>query len=221
MFLIGFLLGVLSTILIIFLFLLIVNKKQKKIIDEDEITQINVDNYLIEDIIKENRWKIIKGKNKGVRNNYERIHESSIDMAEKMSKMYFPKSKFSKFELTLEESLLLNIHISERLLFQLKKKRFKVLRDLRISQILYINDAKNKVLEHKLMKKLDKYRIVDVVKNGWMIANIANPAYWVKKIAIEGGIEGSIRSFGVIIINVVGEEINAVYSKSFKRKKRD
>lgn len=216
MFLLGFLSGISASFLSILLFLLIINKKQKNILEKEEVFRVEVEEESINKLIKEKRDNIIRGTSVGFGSNYKKVEEGVKVLTEEIAKSYFPKSKYPKYELTIEETIELNIHISNRLLDELKKKRYKLLRELRISQILYLNDAKNNIMEKEIVAKLNKYKVVDIVRSGWMVYNIANPIYWVKKLAITGGMEAALRSFGVLIINTVGEELNSVYSKSFK-----
>lgn len=216
MFILGFFSGIAATIIMAFLILFIINRRQKSILAKDEITKVNVDNELVEEIIKRNRDKVIKGRSMGISNNYQRIQEGVRDITEEVAKLYFPNSKYPKYELTIEEALLLTTHISQRLSEQLKKKRYKLLRELRVSQIMYINDAKKNIMEKDIVAKLNKYKVIDIVRSGWMIYNIANPFYWARKLLVTGGVEAAFRSFGTVIINTVGEEVNSVYSKSFK-----
>ncbi len=221
MFLLGFLTGISTSILTIIVFLLIINKKQEKILEKEEISRVEVEEEYIKEIIKEKRDKIIRGKNVGFGSNYKNVEEGIKDLTQEIAKSYFPNSKYPKYELTIEETIELNIHISNRLLKELNKKRYKLLRELRISQILFLNDTKKNIMEKDFVAKLNKYKVVDIVRSGWMIYNVANPIYWVKKLALTGGMEAALRSFGVIIVNTVGEELNSVYSKSFRQASKE
>ncbi len=216
MFLLGVLSGISISILTILIFLIIISKKQKTILEKEEISRVEVEEEYIKKLIKEKRDIIIRGKSIGFRSNYVRVEEEVKNLTAEIAKSYFPQSKYPKYELTIEETLELNIHISKRLLEELKKKRYKLFRELRISQILYLNNTKKNIMEKDFIARLNKYKIVDIVRSGWMIYNIANPVYWVKKIALRASMEATLRSFGVLIINIVGEEVTSVYSKSFK-----
>ncbi len=216
MFLLGVLSGISISILTILIFLIIISKKQKTILEKEEISRVEVEEEYIKKLIKEKRERIIKGKSIGFRSNYARVEEEVKNLTAEIAKSYFPQSKYPKYELTIEETLELNIHISKRLLEELKKKRYKLFRELRISQILYLNNTKKNIMEKDFIARLNKYKIVDIVRSGWMIYNIANPVYWVKKVALRASMEATLRSFGVLIINIVGEEVTSVYSKSFK-----
>ncbi len=216
MFLLGVLSGISISILTILIFLIIISKKQKTILEKEEISRVEVEEEYIKKLIKEKRERIIKGKSIGFRSNYARVEEEVKNLTAEIAKSYFPQSKYPKYELTIEETLELNIHISKRLLEELKKKRYKLFRELRISQILYLNNTKKNIMEKDFIARLNKYKIVDIVRSGWMIYNIANPVYWVKKITLRASMEATLRSFGVLIINIVGEEVTSVYSKSFK-----
>ncbi len=216
MFLLGVLSGISISILTILIFLIIISKKQKTILEKEEISRVEVEEEYIKKLIKEKRDIIIRGKSIGFRSNYARVEEEVKNLTAEIAKSYFPQSKYPKYELTIEETLELNIHISKRLLEELKKKRYKLFRELRISQILYLNNTKKNIMEKDFIARLNKYKIVDIVRSGWMIYNIANPVYWVKKIALRASMEATLRSFGVLIINIVGEEVTSVYSKSFK-----
>lgn len=216
MFFIGFFSGMVVGISLVALIFLFVSFKQKKILKKDEFTKLNIEEDEIISLIKKKRDFILKGKSLGFRKSYERTAKSIEELIEEIAITYFPNSKYPKYELTIEEILMLNIHISRRLVEQLDKRRYKLLRELRLSQILYMNDAKNTIMQNNILQKINKYKIVDVVRNGWIVYNITNPIFLLKKVMVAGGTEFVYRSFGVIILNTVGEEVNKVYSKSFK-----
>lgn len=216
MFLLGFSLGIAFTILIAFLFIVFINRKQKQALKNDEFAKVNVEEDVIADLLSSKKEAIMKNKGVGFNSNFEQIKTGVSELADTIPKLYFPESKYPQYELTIEETLMLNIHVSEKLLDQLNKKRFSLLKELRISQILYMNDIKKNIMEKKFIKKISRYKLVDIIRNGWMVYNIANPLYWVRKIAVTGGLEAALRSFGVTILDIIGEELNGVYSKSFK-----
>ncbi len=88
----------------------------------------------------------------------------------------------------------------------------KPFKKLRIAYILKIIDVKKKIDENKAVKTASKLN--KPWKITWSILNVFNPVYWVKKLMISTTLVTISNKIGGIIIEVVGEETNKVYSKS-------
>jgi len=213
----GYLAGVLTMVLILALMNYFTYWQEKKYKKEQK-RLFEVADGEIRELIKEKKEKLYEVSFLGVEENAKRIRDDVIDLTKQIGKKYYPDSKEPIYELSIEEILELNIHISERLLKSLNLKRFELLKKLKISDIIYLNNLKNKVMNYKVVKKANELKILDKIWKSWMLLNIANPSYWVRKVLYNGALEVSMRSLGILSLNIVGDEINSVYTKKYKKK---
>ena len=219
MFLIGFLCGVAFMVLIVAIGLSYTSHRQsKELLKHTEIV-VGVSDEDIKNIIRSKRSVFTKLDKFGLETHAKMLKENSIGVIREIAHKYCPDAKYPLYELTLEEALLLNIHISERLLRNLEDKKLEVFKKLKLSKILELNDFKNKIQNNPLYAKAEKYRLLSLISKGWMVLNLANPKYWIKKIFFDGALEVAYRSLGVIIINTIGAETHNIYSRKFKNSK--
>jgi len=216
MFFIGFLSGIIFVGVTLSLILIYTAHRQnKELLRHKDIVE-GVEEEEIKNIIKERRGEFTKLENFGMGANLRLIKKNSLEVVREISHKYCPEAKYPLYELTLEEALLLNIHISERILKSLEDKKLEIFKKLKFSKVLELNDFKKKVQSNPLYAKMEKYKLLNVLSRGWMIINIANPKYWIKKIFFDGTLEIASRTLGIIIINSIGTESYRVYSRKFK-----
>ncbi|MDN5304452.1 MAG: hypothetical protein PWP46_1336 [Fusobacteriaceae bacterium] len=215
MFFIGFFSGMLSTLFITIIFFISLNFFYKRKEKEEIYDRVNVDNEKINQIISETKKNMIFNKNFNLKQNFLYFKDNIIELINKISKEYFPSSKYHLYELTLEEALQLIIHISEKLIILLNSPTFKLFKKVRISQIIYLNDSKNKFLELPLVKKANKHKLIDKLQKTWMTINIVNPRYWTFRILRKTTVLSLLRFLAYKSIAIVGEEANNIYSKNF------
>ncbi|WP_297406079.1 hypothetical protein [uncultured Cetobacterium sp.] len=215
MFIFGFFIGILTTLFAIFIFLYTLKVKQEKIIKTSDNIKLNINNEEILNIIKEKSDNIIFNNNPTFKNNILNIKSNLVDLMESIAKIYYPTSKFPLYEFTFEEILQLNIHISQRVLKQLERKRFKVFKNIRISQIIMLNQLKNNTLEHKYIQKIKEMKIASIFSTAYMLLRSSDPKYWAMRVIKDLGINIAIRYIGSNIIKISGDELNKAYSKNF------
>ena len=216
MFFIGFLSGIIFVGVTLSLILIYTAHKQNKELLRHKDVVEGVEEEEIKNIIRERRGEFTKLENFGMGANLRLIKKNSLEVVRDISRKYCPEAKYPLYELTLEEALLLNIHISERILKSLEDKKLEIFKKLKLSKVLELNDFKKKVQSNPLYAKMEKYKLLNVLSRGWMIINIANPKYWIKKIFFDGTLEIASRTLGIIIINSIGTESYRVYSRKFK-----
>lgn len=218
-FIVGFVCGMFFIITTIILALVIISNKQSKnmILEEEYISSIPEES--IKDIVRKKRERFTHKNTStfGIGGNVKLLRETSLELLREISTKYHPDSKYPLFELTVEEALELNIHISERILRGLSDKKLEVCKKLKISSIIQLNDFKKTVENNPIYKKLDEYKLINIVSKLWMTLNIANPKYWVKKIVIDGGLEVAYRGLSIVVLNAIGKEAYSTYSRGFKR----
>lgn len=216
MFFIGFLSGIaFITIILSLILMYTAHRQNRELLKHTEVVE-GVEEEVVRDIIREKRREFTKLDNFGLGANIKLIKKNSMELVREISKKYCPDAKYPLYELTLEEALLLNIHISERILKNLEDKKLEIFKKLKLSKVLELNDFKKKVQGNPLYSKMEKYRLLNTLSKGWMILNIANPKYWIKKIFFDGSLEIASRTLGIIIINSIGTESYHIYSRKFK-----
>lgn len=216
MFFIGFLSGIIFVGFALSMILIYTAHRQnKELLRHGDIVE-GVEEEEIKSIIRKRRGEFTRLENFGMGANLRLIKKNSLEVVREISSKYCPEAKYPLYELTLEEALLLNIHISERILKNLEDKKLEIFKKLKLSKVLELNDFKKKVQSTPLYAKMEKYKLLNVLSRGWMIINIANPKYWIKKIFFDGTLEIASRTLGIIIINSIGTESYRVYSRKFK-----
>lgn len=209
---IGFLCGIATGFIILFLIYLLyvlfnIKKKNKIILSKEEITK--------EEAIKRiNRTKLAfkEKKLRGTKSiNY--TYNLCAKLIEDTATDFFPNSKHPIFELTIDELLELMTYIRNRIDEMLDYKGISLLRKLRISTILNLADTKKIIEENEIVKATKKYRL----KSSWQAAkkviNLINPLWWAKKLVIDGTFNILLNKMCIVVIGIVGEETYKIYSK--------
>ncbi len=133
------------------------------------------------------------------------------DLSNQIAGYYYPTSKYPLYELTFEEILSLLIYVSERLNNIFDKSIYRPFRKLSISQIVKIMETRKSAGNSKAIKVAEKS--IEVSKAGMMALNYANPYYWLKKIIFGGASTYTTNKIALVILDVVADEINKLYSK--------
>jgi hypothetical protein len=133
--------------------------------------------------------------------------ELSIDIAKK----FYPFSKYPYLELTIDETLLLNHYITNRLEQVMSGKILRMFRGMTISKIVEMNDTKTKIEQSAIVKTAKKYGKVTSAAIG--LLNIMNPVYWFRRLTQEQVINIMLVKIGLALIAITGEETYKIYSK--------
>lgn len=205
----GFFLGILFVIIVIYIFVYFLNRKFIK----KSLESNNIDNNDINSIIVNKQRKILKSKKIGLSNNINLMNNLIREVIFDIAKYYYPESKNPHYEISLIEALDMNERITERLKKIIDNKVFTIIKDIRISQIIKIMEYK-KVMENKKIYNLSKkYNLQKVVSYSYTALNIASPSYWIRKLIYTSTLETTLRGIGIMTINIVGEEATHLYSK--------
>lgn len=209
-FLTGILFGFLFMLLLyLYTVILSLRKKTKHRRNPVEIDEIEIE-LLIKDAQNQFKDKELRKEN-GLFNHLKIIN---IDLASDIAKKYYPTSKHPLLELTVEESLELTNYISERINQFLSAKILSPLKRRTITQIKAIYDTKVRVEETKIVKATQKVGAKKIGKTVLGVINVLNPAYWVKRIAVDKLYDAIIIRICLATIAIVGEETYKIYSKS-------
>jgi hypothetical protein len=205
----GIVFGFLLCFLIYITFVLASLKKEEKkvIVNRDKISLEKVERliksaknqYLVDSATKTTGEKI------------NDVRDISWNLINDIAREYFPDSKYPIYELSVDELMILIHYITNRVDSIFKGPVLKHFKKLRIAYVLKILDMKKKIDENKAVKAASKLN--KPLKLTFSVLNIFNPAYWVKKLMVSTVLLSITNKIGGIVIEVVGEETNKVYSK--------
>ncbi|MFA7076044.1 MAG: hypothetical protein WC152_05180 [Candidatus Izemoplasmatales bacterium] len=140
--------------------------------------------------------------------------ELSLELAEEIARYYYPKAKYPMYEISIEELLELNHYITTRIEKLVNGKLLKHFKGYKISTIIDILNKKKAIDNSKLMKLNRKLKISKFLTASKVVLNYANPIYWFRRLAIKPSTLLVTKEVCKLIISIVGEETNNVYSKS-------
>ncbi|ERJ11578.1 hypothetical protein [Haloplasma contractile] len=205
----GFVLGIIFILIVTWIVIVIANHRFVK----KSIKASKINNGDVKKQIKKKQNKIIKSTKLGVTHNVELMHTLTKELIFEIAEYYYPNSKYPHLEISLIEALDLNEKITERLKHLLEIKGIGILKRIRLSQVVTILEIKKNIEDNTVYKFSKKYNLDKVVKYGYSALNVANPAYWVRKLIYTSTLETSIRSVSAVALNIIGEEAMELYSK--------
>ncbi|MGD9964229.1 MAG: hypothetical protein AB7E16_03400 [Candidatus Izemoplasmatales bacterium] len=138
----------------------------------------------------------------------------SFELAEEIARYYYPDSKYPMYEISIDELLELSYYITQRVEKLVNGKILKHFKNYKISTIIDILNKKKAIDNSKLMKLNRKLKISKLFTIGKAVLNYSNPIYWFRKFAIKPSTVLVTKEVCKLIISIVGEETNNVYSKS-------
>lgn len=204
---------VLGFILCFLIYLVILISSFRKSEKEFISKEIKVDDEKVERLIRSAKNQFLEeSASESMGKKINDVKEICWNLIHDIAKVYFPESNYPIYELSIDELMTLMHYITDRINSLFKGPILKPLKKVRISYILKIIDTKKKIDENKAVKTVSK------LKTPWKatmsVLNIFNPVYWVKKLMISTTLVAVTNRICGIIIDVVGEETNKVYSKS-------
>lgn len=129
------------------------------------------------------------------------------ELVEDIAKRYYPNSKYPMYELTIDELIQLNYHVTTRVegILNFKMLGFSILSKVKRMRI---SDIMKKMEESKIKKQqeAEKTGFLHKLKKA---TNAVNPLRMLK----EAGIDKAIRFVCVSVIKIAGEESQRIYSK--------
>lgn len=155
-----------------------------------------------------------ESSNKNMAAKINDIKEISWQLMNDIAKKYYPDSNYPLFELSIDEIMILNHYITNRVDQIFKGKVLKKFKKIKISQILKLIEIKKKIDDNKVVKAANKVKIPGIMKATMSVLNVFNPGYWVKKLMINTTLSIGSNKIATLIIDIVGEETTKVYSKN-------
>ncbi len=191
-------------------FLITGRRKRSKIIKSKQLTlQDEAVNKLIEE-----KQALLTDTARIADNAYFRVaFELSMELMTEIAKYYFPESKYPIYELSIQELLNLNYYITKRLEKLINGRFIRHFKNYKISTIVNIVNKKKALDNSKLMKLSRQLKISKIMSVGSAILNYANPIYWFRKLALKPSTTLLTKEACKLILQIVGEETNNLYSK--------
>lgn len=209
-FIVGIIVGLVFAVLVYLIISLSSFRKNKHIIKPKNTVSDKDINLLIESARLQFKSKELKGE----QNTFAYCYDLSKNLIIDIAKKYYPNSKHPLTEISVDELLELTRYISNRVDELLSKRGLKILRKIKVSTLLSIYDTKEFIDENALVKSTKKYKIGQALGAAKKVLNIVNPVWWTKKFVASKALDIVINKLCLVIISVVGEETNNIYSKS-------
>lgn len=209
-FVLGILTGFVLLTLMIALLLVSGRRNRKKILMSREAP---LDSKTVEAIVEEKQKELVDTV-KFTDNAYFRVAiDLSMELMQEISHHYFPDSKYPMYELSIQEIIDLTFYVTKRVEKIVDGKFLRLFKNARISTIINILEKKKALDNSKLMKLSRKLHISKLYSASRTILNYANPIYWFRKLTIKPSVTLLTKEVCKMIIEIVGEETNKIYSK--------
>ncbi|MDD4184566.1 MAG: hypothetical protein PHI01_04060 [Candidatus Izemoplasmatales bacterium] len=209
-FVLGMLTGFVLLTLTIALLLVGGRRSRKKILMSREAP---LDDKTVRAIVEEKQKELIDTV-KFTDNAYFRVAlDLSMELMQEIAHHYFPDSKYPMYELSIQEILDLTAYVTKRVEKIVDGKFLRLFKNSRISTIINILEKKKALDNSKLMKLSRKYHVSKLYSMSRAILNYANPIYWFRKLTIKPSVTLVTKEVCKMIIEIVGEETNKIYSK--------
>ena len=211
---IALLLGIIIGMIILFLVYALTSlnsiKKRRIIVSKEleNITDEDIKNLI--DISKE-QFNIKKKQNKGV--TFEDFRNIIIELINQIAFRFYPKSKHPIAELTIDELILLDRYLVNRIDSFTSKKGIRLIKKIKLSTIIQITNAKNSVENTKAFKTIKKRKLDKVASTLWSVGHVLNPVTWINNLIINPTIKILFNKICIVIISIVGQETYHIYSK--------
>ena len=199
---IGFILCLLSYLLIVLVDLKNEEKKAKRVV-------IKVDEQAIDKIInnEKNRYKIDSADLPSTEKILA-LRNSCSNLILDIAKTYYPESRHPVFEISIEELLALDYYIMEKLERIFSRRVIRRIKKYQLVKVLNKIDSAKKITDNKVVKTTSKS-----AKAFWSVVNAINPIYWGKKAVTKVSVNVLLNRIALVIIEIVGIEASKVYSK--------
>lgn len=197
------------------IYIVIVLTSLKKNEKEANMHKIEIDNDELKRIMRSARNQYYEeSSNLPINQKITDLKDISWRLINDIAKVYYPHSNYPIYELSIDEILILNHYITNRVDSLFKGKVLRYFKKIKIAQVLKIIDLKKKIDENKVVKMVKKAKVPTIYKATMAVLNVFNPSYWVKKLMINTSLSIGTNKIASTIIDIVGEETIKVYSKS-------
>lgn len=151
---------------------------------------------------------------RGDQKEMEHFKYVSMNLVYGIASRFYPDSKHPFFELTIDESLELISYVKERLDEILNHRGIKLLRRLKISQIMSLTETTMQVVDSKAYEV--GINLQKTIKVSSYVLSVINPLNLIKKGTIDVGIHVIMKKIYIATLGIIGEEAYKIFSKSYK-----
>lgn len=151
---------------------------------------------------------------RGDQKEMEHFKYVSMNLVYGIASRFYPDSKHPFFELTIDESLELISYVKERLDEILNHRGIKLLRRLKISQIMSLTETTMQVVDSKAYEV--GINLQKTIKVSSYVLSVINPLNLIKKGTIDVGVHVIMKKIYIATLGIIGEEAYKIFSKSYK-----
>lgn len=144
---------------------------------------------------------------------FDYFRTAVIEMIQEIAGKFYPKSKRPLTELSLNELILLDRYIVNKIDELLSRKGLSLFRGLKLSTIMRLVDTKTAVDKNTVVKTVKRYRLKEIVGIFTAALNFINPYFWFKRLIINPSINILLSKMCLICFSIIGQETYNVYSK--------
>lgn len=143
----------------------------------------------------------------------DRLWTLSRQVARDVAAVYHPEAERPELRAGLQDLMLLNLRVTQRLCNQVERWPLKMFRRVRVDQALWVREQVRKY-QDSLIGRLVRHARVPyrAGKWAWRLYNAASPWYWGRQAVYTGGREAALRYFLTSLVTFVGEEAVLTYS---------
>mgnify|MGYP001549814742 CR=1 FL=1 len=209
---ISFALGIFSGIFFVLIVYMYAVFRELRSQTKLQVENDDIDEEMILELIKDAQNQF---KNKKVRKKIgyaTHLFNNSKTLALDISHMFYPNSKTPYLELTLDETILLNHYITNRVDELTNKPLLKLFRKYTLSTLYDFTKTSKKIKNNKVIKGAKEYGLDEVYKASITALNAINPVFWIRKL---GNVisDSILEKIGIAVIGITGEETYKIYSK--------
>jgi hypothetical protein len=181
-------------------------KRSKNEIEDISKEQVRL---IIANSAKEYKNKELK-KEKGM---FLHLKDVCLNEIKEIATLFNPHSPYPMLEMTIDEAIIFSNYLVKEVDVILSGKIFHLFRKYTIAQLFVLKDKQEALMNQKAVQLAQNNEVKSFGKTALTIINYFNPVYWIKKLFIDKTIKIVLDKVGLVVVNVVGEESYAIYSK--------
>lgn len=209
---ISFALGIVTGVFFVLIIYMYAVFKELRKDTKLETHETDIDEDMVLEMIKDAQSQF-KNKEQRKKNGYAGyLYQISRTLALDISHMFYPDSKTPYLELTLDETLMLNHYVTNRVDDLTNRPLLKLFRKYTLSTLYGFTKTSKKIKNNKAIKGAKDYGLDEVYKASMTALNAINPVFWFRKL---GGVisDSILEKIGIAVIGITGEETYKIYSK--------
>lgn len=215
----GIIIGFLICVLIYIVVVLASIRKNEEYIHTSEV---EIDDEEIKRVIRNAKNQYSEeSANKKITEKVNDIKDISWQLMNDIAKKFYPNSDYPIYELSIDEIMILNHYITNRVDQIFKGRVLKNFKKVKISQILKLIDIKKRFDDNKVVKAANKAKVPGIFKATMSVLNVFNPGYWVRKLMVNTTLSIGTNKIASLVIDIVGEETTKIYSKNVFNQERE